>query len=98
MFHVVRELLSHVLGKGIGEVELILGMPLAFAFWCLQYSIVTWSSRRRESIVLIIVGVGIISLLMMPAWDVGTLLRIVLAGCLFYLPLFFVGRRRTAQS
>ena len=90
--------MSHALGKGIGETELILGVPLAFAFWCLQYSLVTWSSRRRESIILIIAAVGIITLLMVPAWDVGTLLRIVLAGCLFYVPLFFVGRRRSAQS
>jgi hypothetical protein len=35
---------------------------------------------------------GIITLLMMPAWGLGTLLRILLAACLLYVPLFWVGR------
>lgn len=92
MVPVIRELLSHLLGKGFGELELILGMPLGFAFWCLQYSISTWRTRRRGSVILIVAAAGIITLLMMPAWDARTLLRIIVSGCLFYLPLWGVGR------
>ena len=49
MFPVIRELLSHLLGKGFGELELIPGVPLASPLWCLQYSVSTWRIRRAAN-------------------------------------------------
>ena len=89
MFTVIRELVSHLIGKGFGEVELVLGVPLAFSFWCLQYSIATWRVRRGESVVLLLAASAIITLLMLLGSDPGTFVRIVLAGGLFYAPLYW---------
>lgn len=98
MSAIIRELLQHFLGKVFGEVEFILGWPVAFAFWCVQYAIIRWPVRRAESLVLAVVASGIFTVLVMAEWDVGTLCQIILAGCLFYVPVFLFTRSRQNRA
>jgi hypothetical protein len=80
---VIHELLVRVFGKAFGEVELLLGVVLAFALWCLDYAIIE-RRRPRHAIVLLAASVTILVLLVLPQWDGRTLMRIGLAGLVYY--------------
>lgn len=94
MSDIFREILRHLFGRAFGDIELILGFPLAFALWCLNDAAVSWKTRRVESVILAMAGLGLITLLLIPDWDAGTLLRIGASGLLMYLPLFWLSRQR----
>jgi hypothetical protein len=92
------ELFGHLLGRLFGDFGLILGMPLAFAFWCLDYALLERRRRPHHAIVLALAAAVILTLLLLPRWDARTLFQIGFAGALFYVPFFLHTRRRAASE
>src|SRR5688500_9697013 len=90
----LTELFAHLIGKLFGEFGLVLGMPLAFSFWCLDYALIERRRRPRHAIVLVTTAATVLALLLLPRWDSRTLLQIGFAGALFYIPFFLHARRQ----
>ena len=95
---VVRDILTHVSGRAFGELELILSFVVAFAFWCLDFAVIEWRSRRSHALVLALAGLGIIGLVLLPRWAVADLVRIGLAGLVLYLPFYVVSSRHRRRQ
>ena len=93
----IRELLTHIVGKAFGEVELILGLVLAFALWCLDYAIIERRRHPRQALVLFVAATAIVVVLVLPQWDGGTLLRIGVAGVVYY-GLVWLARRMVRKQ
>jgi hypothetical protein len=73
-------------------------MPLAFAFWCLDYALIERRRRPHHAIILALAAAVILTLILLPRWDARTLLQIGFAGALFYVPFFLQSRRRAGKE
>jgi hypothetical protein len=92
----IRELLTHVFGRAFGEVELLVGLVLAFALWCLDYAIIERRRRPRHALVLLLAATTLLILLSLPQWDGRTLIRIGVTGVVYY-GLFWLGARAVRE-
>ena len=73
-------------------MDVILGVLVAFAWWCLDYAIIERRHRTHHAIILALTAAIILCLVIVPNWSGKTLLRAAVMAVLVYLPLRMGGR------
>jgi len=93
-----RELCVHLFGQMFDGMDVILGVLVAFAWWCLDYAVIERRHRPHHAIVLALAAALVLGVVIVPNWSGKTLLRAAVMAVLVYLPLRIGGQVSRARK
>jgi hypothetical protein len=89
----MEKLFGPIFEKLFGKAAIFGGIFLALSGWFLDYAVLEWRRRRGYSVLLAIVGAGMVGMVFYFEWDFQSLIKCAFLAVLFYLPLRWSIRR-----